>query len=260
VELRAYLAIIWRRLWVVLLVVGVVALYVGYQYYHLRKIPGALTQYQSDVTLLISVPTSAKTGTPDGATNLMVSESLADDIVTGSPIFTLPEFDTAISQQISADMPQIEQRFGPNPDLGNWQDRGAIGGALSGVRTHSLVTISATWTTPAGAWAIGNAVGEVLTTSIGTYLDNNLTQPIVSARVISNATQAVAIPGFDASKQTLYLIMLLVALIIGIALAFLADYLDDRIRNEGEAATLLSLPIYGEVPRPPALGRGRSRP
>jgi len=49
-----------------------------------------------------------------------------------------------------------------------------------------------------------------------------------------------------------------VALIVGIALAFLADYLDDRIHGKDEAQQLLRLPVYGEVPRAPTVGRTRS--
>ena len=80
-ELRAYWNIIWRRAWLVILVVGVMALYVGYQYYHLLKTPGALTAYRSDVTIQIGLATS-----PNGAAdNVIVSEALADAMVT-SPI------------------------------------------------------------------------------------------------------------------------------------------------------------------------------
>jgi capsular polysaccharide biosynthesis protein len=63
------------------------------------------------------------------------------------------------------------------------------------------------------------------------------------------------VPGLSASKQTLLVILLLVALLVGIALAFLVEYLDDRIRNKDDAQRLLKLPIYGEVPRAPTVGR-----
>jgi capsular polysaccharide biosynthesis protein len=53
--------------------------------------------------------------------------------------------------------------------------------------------------------------------------------------------------------------MLLVALIVGIALAFLADYLDDRIYGKDDALNVLQLPVLAEVPRPPAPGRTRMK-
>lgn len=264
-ELRAYWKIIWRRIWLVALVVGVVALYVGYQYYHLRKTPGALTAYRSDVTIQIGLQSS-----PSGVSdNVGASDSLADALVTG-PILSSKEFDTAVSQQIAADMPQIEQRYGHNPNLGAWQNAGAIGGALSTERAHSLVTISATWTTPVGAWAIADAVGRVSTASICNYLGyvvakdtpcsttTGSIQPVVSARIISEATDAATVAGSSVNKQTILIVLLLMALIVGIALAFLADYLDDRIHGKDDAQQLLRLPVYGEVPRAPTVGRTSS--
>jgi hypothetical protein len=265
VELRAYWNIIWRRAWVVLLVVSVMALYVGYQYYHLRKTPGALTAFRSDVTIQIGLGAS-----PNGAAdNVTVSEALADAMVT-SPILSSKEFDTEVSHQIALDMPQIVQHYGNNPDLGDWQNIGAIGGALSSVHAHSLVTVSATWSTKAGAWAIANAVGEVSASNICTYLGyvvpketscsttTDTTLPVVTSRVISSATDPATVPGSSVSKQTLLVILLLVAFIVGIALAFLVEYLDDRIQSKEDAQQLLQLPVYGEVPRAPAIGRKSS--
>ena len=267
-ELRAYWTIIWRRIWIVALIVGVVALYVGYQYYHLRKTPGALTAYKSDITIQIGLQASPNGTTSSYADNITVSEALADAMIT-SPILSSKEFDAQVSNQIGSDLSLIEQRYGSHPDLGDWQNTDAIGGALSAVRSHSLVTVSAVWTTPAGAWAIANAVGEVSAAHICTYLEYvvskevscssspNTALPGVTAQVISNATDAARVPGTSANKQTLLFLLLLVALIVGIALAFLADYLDDRIYDKDQALNLLQLPVLGEVPRPPAPGRTR---
>ena len=265
-ELRAYWTIIWRRIWIVALIIGVVALYVGYQYYHLRKTPGALTAYKSDVTIQIGLQASPNGITASYADNITVSEALADAMVT-SPVLSSKEFDTQVSNQIGSDMSLIEQHYGHQPDLGSWQDSAAIGGALSSERAHSLVTVSATWPTPAGAWAIANAVGEVSSAHICVYLEYvvskqascsssaNSALPGVTAQVISSATDAARVPGASASKQTLLILLLLVALIVGIALTFLADYLDDRIYSRGDALNVLQLPVLGEVPRPPAPGR-----
>ncbi len=268
-ELRAYWAIIWRRLWLIALVVGVVVLYIGYQFYHLRKTPGGLTAYHSSITFQIGLQATSKGTDPSYADNVVVSEALADTLVTG-PILTSSEFDTQISHQIGLDMSQITQHYGSTADLGDWQNVGAIGGALTATNVHSLVTVNVTWPSLAGAWAVANAVGEVSTSSIGNYLNyvvpSNTSQPsigtgvqpAVSAQIISQATPANAVPGTFAQKELTFVILLLVALIVGLALAFLVEYLDDRIHTKEEVRLLLQLPIYGEVPRAPTVGRSKA--
>ncbi len=266
VELRTYWAIIWRRIWLVALILGIVVLYIGYQYYHLRKTPGALAAYHSSITFQMGLQATTVGIDPSYADNVLVAETMADTLVTG-PILTSNEFDTQVSRQVGLDMSQLVQRYGPNPDLGDWHNAAAIGGALDANHIHSLVTVNVTWSTPAGAWAIANAIGEVSTTSIGSYLDYVITndpahtstsgimQPAVSARIVSKATDAAPVPGTATSKELTLAILFLVALIVAIALAFLADYLDDRIRSKDEASLLLQLPVYGEIPRTPAVGR-----
>jgi hypothetical protein len=268
VELRTYWTIIWRRIWVIALVVGIVALYVGYQYYHLRKTPGALKAYSSNITIQIGLQPTGN-GDTNSANYVTVSEALADALVT-SPIFTSHEFDTDISNQIAQDMSVIQQRYGANADLGDWQNSSAIGQALNASRVHSFVTINTNWITPAGAWAIANAAGEVSVAKIGTYLDyvikNNATQnstgnfvpPQVAARVITATTDSITVAGSSSNKLTLYFLMLLVALGLGIALTFLLDYLDDRIRSKDDVTQLLGIPIYAVIPRAPSPGRNRS--
>ena len=269
-ELRAYWAIIWRRIWLVALIVGVVVLYIGYEYYHVGRHPGGLSAYQSTITFQIGLQASTKGTDPSYADNIAVSEALADTLVKG-PILTSREFDTQVSRQVGLDMSQIIQRYGPNPDLGNWQDPAAIGAALNATNDHSLVTVNVTWPTPAGAWAIAEAAGFVSANNIGTFLDyvitnnashpspNTNVQPPVSARVISDATNAVKVPGAFTEKVVTFVILLLVALIVGISLAFLADYLDDRIYGKEEAADLLQLPVYGELARAKASGLVKSK-
>lgn len=267
-ELRTYWTIIWRRIWVVALVVGIVTLYIGYQYYHLRKTPGALKTYSSGITIQIGLqPTSH--GDTNSENYVTVSEALADAMVT-SPILTSHEFDTDISNQIAQDMSVIQQRYGANADLGDWQNASAIGQALSPSRVQGLVTINTNWNTPAGAWAIANAVGEVSVAKIGTYFNyviiNNATQnstgnfvpPQVSARVIAAAPASITVAGSSSNKLTSYFLMLLVALALGIALTFLLDYLDDRIRSKDDVTQLLGIPIYAVIPQAPSPGRARS--
>lgn len=264
VELRTYAKIIWRYIWLVVLIVGVVAAYSGYQYYKLRKTPGALTAYNSNISIQIGLVATTR-GDPNPADNVTVSEALADTLVSGQ-VYEYKSFCQDISHQIGQDMNQIQQLY-PNADLGNWQDPSAIAGALSATRAHSVVTFSVNWNTQAGAWAIANAIGEVTSARMGQYLDyvvatdythasttGTYIQPEVSARVISAASTPGSIPGSSASKVTLLALLILIALALAIALAFLLDYLDDRIRSKEDIQDLLQLPIYGEVPHAPTPG------
>ncbi len=267
-ELRAYWAIFVRRFWIIALVVGVVALYSAYQYYHLHKTPGALKVYQSNVTLRVGLQGDTHPADHNYADYVSASESLADEFTTG-PIFTTPEFTQQVVMQIQSELPQITQRF-PGQDLGDIKNAGAIGGSLSASRAHSLVTVSVNWNTPAGAWAIADATGKVSAANMATYIDyvvrpstttpaTSQGQPVVSAQVVSAASDPATIPGPSASKPTLLLVLVIVALVIGLALAFLIEYLDDRIRSTGEVENLLQLPVFGEIPRAPAPGKERAR-
>lgn len=265
VELRTYARIIWRYIWLVVLIVGVVAAYSGYQYYKLHKTAGALSGYSSSISLQIGLVASTR-GDPNPADAVTVSETLADTLVSG-PILSSREFSSDLSRQIGQDMSEIQQRY-PNADLGNWQDPNALAGALSAVRVDSVVTISVNWSTAAGAWAIANAVGEVSSARMGQYLDyvvatdythtstatGAYVQPEVSARVISAASTVTSVPGTSASKVTLLVLLIVIALIVAIALAFLLDYLDDRIHSKEDIRDLFQLPIYGEVPHAPIPG------
>lgn len=265
VELRTYARIIWRYIWLVVLIVGVVAAYSGYQYYKLRKTVGALNGYSSSISLQIGLVATTR-GDPNPADAVTVSQTLADTLVS-SPILSSREFCSDVSHQIGQDMSEIQQRY-PNADLGNWQDSSAIAGSLSAARVDSVVTISVNWSTAVGAWAIANAIGEISSARIGQYLDYVVAtdythtstatgayiQPEVSARIVSAASAATSVPGTSASKVTLLALLIVIALIVAIALAFLLDYLDDRIRSKEDLKDLFQLPIYGEVPHAPIPG------
>jgi protein tyrosine kinase modulator len=249
---------------VVIVVVGLVTLYSGYSYYNLRKTPGALKSSTASITVQIGVNASASK-ISSNADDLTVSEALADAFANG-PILSSHGFDTAVANQINQDASVIAQKYGANPGLGNCNNAGGIGGALSASRVHSLVTITANCATAQGAWAVANAVGEVITTQIGSFLDYavqsntasstiNPAQADVSARIINSVSEPVTVPGSASSKVSLYIALELTSLVLGLALVFLLEYLDDRIREKAQATSLLGLPILGVVPRAPAPGR-----
>lgn len=259
-ELRSYGKILWRRAWIIAFVVGVVVLYAAYQYYTLYKTPGELKAYQSTVIARLGLQATPNSSDQYYSDYQSTSEALADEFVTG-PLLSSKEFATQVQQQIQIDTQNGEV----HGDLGPWQDIAAISSALSATRTHALVTINALWSTAAGAQAIARAAGEVCVAHIGSYLDYEVRQvpasassshPPVSAQIVSAASDPALVAGPAANKPLLLLVLILLALVIGVALAFLIEYLDDRIRSRDEIIQLLQLPVYGEIPRSP--GKARS--
>lgn len=247
-ELRSYGTILWRRLWIIVLVFGVVVLYAAYHYYTLQQTPGALKAYQTNVVIRIGLQATPSSSDQYYTDYQSTSEALADEFVTG-PVLSSKEFGSQVQKQVQASP--------AGADLGPIQDSATISSALSATHTHALVTISVLWSTPDGAKAIANAVGEVCRTQIDSYLDYEVrtmpgtasdAHPQVGAQVISISDPAL-VDGPSAHEPILLLVLLLLALIIGIALAFLIEYLDDRIRSREEVIQLLQIPVYGEIPR-----------
>ncbi len=268
-ELRAYWAILRRRIWLVLLTTLIALLYVGYSLLASRGAV-ASTTYTSTVGITMEVAAPDRNA-PAGATpsyndRLSIADTLAESFQNG-PVLTSSSFAKQISAQISSDMPTIEQRFGQNPALGSWRDAKTISSALAATRSHAQVTVKVNWSTSAGAWAIATAVGEIVPRNIGTYVNFLMVTPatgqgaqLISARVVSPADDPIVTPGgAPATKKTTLLLVVLVAIVLGIALAFLADYVDDRVRGKEEIADLLHLPVIGEVPAAHQSGQGQTR-
>ncbi|GAC1624014.1 MAG: hypothetical protein NVS4B9_15510 [Ktedonobacteraceae bacterium] len=266
-ELLTYWAIIRRRFWIIALVMGVLLLYAGYQYYATHRTASASHVYKSSITMRIALQNNNRGTNQSYSDYMATSESLADEFVTG-PLLTSDDFSLKVVRQIQSDTGAITQRFGAKPELGTLQDPTTITAALKSTRAHTLVTVDVTWDTEAGAWAIAHAVGEVSQATVPRYLDyevrnqgggNDATHPLAAAEVISDATTPKIDPSAGGGKTTLLLAMLAVGLIIAIALAFLVEYLDDRIRGKDEVVRLLQLPVYAEVPRPPTSEQTRQR-
>ena len=256
-ELRTYGKLLWRRIWIIALVVGVVVIYVGYQYFTTHASSGGNQTYRTTVAMRIGLQALPHSADPTFTDYVTTSEALADEFVTG-PTLTSTAFGQQVVQQMQDDRPTIMARY-HNSDLGNWQNVSAITSALTATRIHSLVAIDVNWPTEAGAWGIAHAVGEVTTAHISAYLDyqvsnksaNSAEYPAPAAKVINQPENASPATSSSTSKTSLLLALLVVGLLLGIALAFLVEYLDDRIYDSSEVAQMLQLPIYGEVPRAP---------
>jgi capsular polysaccharide biosynthesis protein len=264
VELRAYWAVIRRRLWIIVALVVIAAAFAGYQYYKLSKTPGALKAYQSNVTVRIGLQADPNDKNANATDYLTTGETLADEIVTG-PTLTSKDFVARVKQQLDQDY-----THNGNPQGANQIDEGAIAGALTSTHAHSILTITTTYQTPEGAKAIATAVGEVFTQQGSSFLDYEIRNgssasdtsihPQVEAQLVSGASDPGLVSGPAGNKPLQLAALVLVSLLLGIALAFLMEYLDDRVRNKEELEDLLQLPIIGEIPAASTTEKGQSKP
>ncbi len=263
-ELRAYTKILWRRLWIVALVMGVVILYIGYDYFSSTTIFETAKTYQAAVSLRIGLPATAHI--QDSTEYTQITENLADELTTG-PLLADSTFNSQVIQQIKNDKSAISDQFGANANLGDITAEKLLS-AYKARRVHNVVTITVTWNTDAGAWAIAYAVGQVCESSLPTYMNYKVAGPdgqagndagnlAAVAKVIGEPDKPLASGGnvVVQRKTTTLIIVFLAGLIMAIALAFLVEYLDDRIHEPSEVMQTLQLPMYGEVPRAPVPGQ-----
>jgi capsular polysaccharide biosynthesis protein len=127
-------------------------------------------------------------------------------------------------------------------------------GAIFAVREHRILSVSIDWPDQAQLQAIAEAVGAAVQDAGQEYFPQ------------LEGTQAKAVlidgPGIGpigrSLRQKLDLpLRLLIALVAGVALAFLWDYLDNTVRDRAEVESL-GVTVLGEIPRGRVrLGRGR---
>jgi capsular polysaccharide biosynthesis protein len=267
VELRSYAKILWRRIWVIALVVGLVTIVVAYQY--LKSGPTVTSKtYQGMVSIRIGL--SPDSPIQDSAEYARITGNLADELVNG-PTLTNPRFNADVIQQIKDSQNVVAERFGDNANLGNITAE-KLPDSYKATHIYNLVTITVDWSTEAGAWAIAHAVGRACERNLSSYLNYAVPGPdgqnanqagnlAATAKVTSELDTPSTSGGniIVHRKNTTLLIIFLVGLIIAVALAFLVEFLDDRIHEPHDITDALHLPIYGEVPRAPSPAQTRSQ-
>ena len=233
-ELREYWSIVRRRWWVVAIVTGVA--FLASASIGLR---GA-TAYRTDMRIAIStlpsaVPASQLYFDPTYYSNLN-SEYLADDM---SEFMHSEAFASEVRRELAT---------GRNLNV----DVNTIINSTRTKKTHRFIDVTVTSATPEDGKEIAEAISRLLSDPprIAQYLAA-LTAYDTQMRVISppETHRANTIPGLISEVG----LRTLIGLLIGIALAFLLDYLDTSVRSRDEAEDLLRLPVLGTIPR---TGRG----
>ncbi len=118
---------------------------------------------------------------------------------------------------------------------------------ISGAKTkeHRILTMAITWNDPAQAMAIANAAAKTLATQNAKYF-KQLGSDGAEITIIDRPQ--VTATGIGLRERLDLPIRLALALVAGILLAFLIEYLDDSVRDAREVERM-GLNVLGEIPR-----------
>ena len=217
-ELRQYWRIVWRRWWLVVALVGIVLVISVVTYQQPEPVYVATMRFA--IGIEGSEPVNAASG--EGRSDAwLASEYLADDL---SEVLKGGDFAARISERVGFDVPA---------------------GAIFASREHRIMTVSVTWRDRDQVQAIAEAAGAAVQDGGAGYFP----------QLAGVGAQAVLIdgPGIGQVGRSLtdkldLPIRLFVALVAGVALTFLWEYLDDTVRDRAEVEAL-GVPILGEIPR-----------
>jgi capsular polysaccharide biosynthesis protein len=223
-ELRQYWRIVYRRLWIVIALVAIVLVS------SLVLQPGPATSYQASMRFTVAVVPESRNDdyyAYDHYYTWMASEYFVDELteIVGSEAFA-----SAVSEELTnsgLDLPA-----------------GDIRGSLRADRKHRILTVYITWADQEQLEEIANAAAKALRRRSAGFL-GQLGTTAADIRLID---PAVVLPAGRSLKEKLDLpIRLFLALVAGIALAFLLDYLDDTVRDRAEVEAM-GLAVLGEIP------------
>ncbi len=220
-ELRTYWGVIRKRLW---LVVGLLAISLAS---YLLFAPQAPASYSTNMRFVVGLKPEPSTGayyTYDRYYTWLTAEYLLDDL---AEVVKSRAFAQDVAAVAGLDLPS-----------------GVIQGATSSGKLHRILSISITWHDAGELSRIAEAVVQVLRERGATYFAQlsaesavvSLIDPPSVSRVGASLRQRLDLP-----------LRLALALIAGVGLAFLWDYLDVTIRNRADLEEL-GLPILAEIP------------
>jgi capsular polysaccharide biosynthesis protein len=227
-ELRQYVRIVWQRWWLIaaLLAIVLIISLVTYQ-------PPTVV-YQATMRFAIGIegeePVNVASG--DGRSDAwLASEYLADDL---SEVLKGGQFAQKISDRVDFAVPA---------------------GTIFASREHRIMTVAITWADREQVQTIAEAVGAVVRDGGAEYFPQLAG---VDAEAVLIDGPGIGPVGRSLKDKLDLPIRLFVALLAGIALAFLLDYIDDTIRDRAEVESL-GTQVLGEIPRKPRLPRRTGR-
>jgi capsular polysaccharide biosynthesis protein len=220
-----------ERLWFLIALVAIVLIS------SLALRPKSPALYQTSVRLTVAVvpePRNDDYYAFDRYYTWMASEYFVDELteIVGSEAFA-----RAVSEELA------------NTGLDSPVE--ALHGSMGADRKHRILTVHVTWEDQAQLVDIANAAARVLRERSADFL-GQLGTTDADIRLID---PPVVLPADQSLKEKLDLpIRLFLALLAGVALAFLLDYLDDTVHDRAEVEAM-GLAVLGEIP--PLPGRRR---
>lgn len=226
-ELRTYWKIILRRWWLpvgLALLVGLLALMMQ------KPWQPRPTTYNATMRFNVGLQPERIPGvyTYDRYYTMLTSEYLVDDL---SEIVRSQAFAAEVSRRLA--------------DQGLSVPAGAIGASTQPGKLHRILTVSVGWGDEAQLRAIAAAVAATLTESSAAFF-GQFSADEADIRLID--PPIIGAVGRPAREQLDLPLRVLLALIAGLALAFLLDYLDDSVRERAELEGI-GVVVLGEIPR-----------
>lgn len=214
-ELKEYFAIIKKRLWMIATIVLVSCIVTGaVSYFYIQPV------YSASTKLIVN-----------GATPVKDLNYFSSDAIR-SQILMINTYKEIIKSP--AIMDKVAEKY---PDLGLTSEQLIRKISVSSVSDTQVITISTEDHSQARAVSIVNAVAEVFKEITPTFMK------IDNIMILSEAkTQEKPVP-VKPKKEINLAISFVVALMAGIGLAFLLEYLDDTVKSEADVQELLQLPV-----------------
>ena len=225
-ELRHYWQIIWRRWWLIAILLAAVLIISLVTY----RPPAPV--YQATLRFAIGIEGDGPVSAPSGegrSDAWLASEYLADDL---SQVLRGGDFAARVSERAGLAVPA---------------------GVIFASREHRIMTVNITWPDRDQVQKIAEVVGAIVQDGGADYFPQLAG---VEAKAILIDGPGIGEVGRSLKDKLDLPIRLSVALLAGVALAFLWDYLDDSVRNRAELESL-SIRVVGEIPRTPLLRRRR---
>ncbi len=231
-ELYDYWAILRRRIWIP---IALVLLTLLLSLWQMRPWQPAAPTYAASMRLLVGVmpATDADIAAYDPRYyGWLTSEYLVDD------------FTEVVRSHLFAD--QVSARLAELPTGESLEvPAGVIQGSAATGAQHRILTLSFAWPDAAQLEQIAAAAAEELSENSAFYFEQlgtegagvTLIDPPVVGQVGQSTTDRLQLP-----------LRLLIALIVGIGLAFLVEYLDRSVRDEKDV-TDAGLTVIGRIPR-----------